>query len=83
MLVRTDKALARTAPDLADPHVSICRAHSFPPYLPVHVGRIEDTARGNRPSFARAARPEVAGPLYDRFCAALEGLGVPVELGVF
>ena len=44
---------------------------------------LADTARGNRPSFARAARPEVAGPLYDRFCAALEGLGVPVELGVF
>jgi D-aminoacyl-tRNA deacylase len=27
-----------------------------------------DTARGNRPSFAAAARPEHAEPLYDRFC---------------
>jgi D-aminoacyl-tRNA deacylase len=27
-----------------------------------------DTARGNRPSFVAAARPEVAEPLYQRFC---------------
>lgn len=27
-----------------------------------------DTARGNRPSFADAARPEQAEPLYERFC---------------
>jgi D-tyrosyl-tRNA(Tyr) deacylase len=44
---------------------------------------IADTARGNRPSFSRAARPEVAEPLYERFCAALRELGVPVEQGVF
>jgi D-tyrosyl-tRNA(Tyr) deacylase len=28
-----------------------------------------DTRRGNRPSFTRAARPEHAEPLYERFCA--------------
>jgi D-tyrosyl-tRNA(Tyr) deacylase len=28
-----------------------------------------DTARGNRPSFVAAARPEVAEPLYERFSA--------------
>jgi D-aminoacyl-tRNA deacylase len=28
-----------------------------------------DTARGNRPSFARAASGEHAEPLYERFCA--------------
>ncbi len=28
-----------------------------------------DTRRGNRPSFTRAARPEHAQPLYERFCA--------------
>jgi D-tyrosyl-tRNA(Tyr) deacylase len=44
---------------------------------------IADTAKGNRPSFARAARPEVAEPLYDAFCAALAAQGVPVARGVF
>jgi D-tyrosyl-tRNA(Tyr) deacylase len=27
-----------------------------------------DTRRGNRPSFMAAARPELAEPLYERFC---------------
>jgi D-aminoacyl-tRNA deacylase len=44
---------------------------------------IADTARGNRPSFADAAPPEEAERLYERFCAALRELGVPVETGVF
>jgi D-tyrosyl-tRNA(Tyr) deacylase len=44
---------------------------------------IADAAKGNRPSFTAAARPEVAEPLYGRFCAALRSLGVPVETGVF
>ena len=44
---------------------------------------IADTAKGNRPSFAGAAPPEEAEPLYDRFCEALRGLGVPVQTGVF
>ena len=44
---------------------------------------IADTERGNRPSFARAARPEQAEPLYERLCNALRVLGVPVETGVF
>ena len=44
---------------------------------------IADTRKGNRPSFAGAARPEVAEPLYERFCDALRGLGVHVETGVF
>jgi D-aminoacyl-tRNA deacylase len=30
-----------------------------------------DARRGNRPSFVAAARPEVAEPLYERFCARL------------
>jgi len=37
-----------------------------------------DTRRGNRPSYVEAARPEVAEPLYDRFCERLDA-----EKGVF
>jgi D-tyrosyl-tRNA(Tyr) deacylase len=44
---------------------------------------IADTAKGNRPSFAGAARPEVAKPLYERFCEELRALGMQVETGVF
>ena len=44
---------------------------------------IADTAKGNRPSFADAAPPKQAEPLYLRFCEELRALGVPVETGVF
>jgi D-tyrosyl-tRNA(Tyr) deacylase len=44
---------------------------------------IADTAKGNRPSFTGAAAPAEAERLYERFCAALRELGVPVEQGVF
>ena len=44
---------------------------------------IADTAKGNRPSFADAARPEQAEPLYRTFCEALTAEGVNVETGVF
>jgi len=44
---------------------------------------IADTAKGNRPSFVAAARPEEAEPLYDAFCSALRELGVEVATGVF
>jgi D-tyrosyl-tRNA(Tyr) deacylase len=44
---------------------------------------IAETAKGNRPSFSNAARPEVAEPLYERFCVALGDQGVHVETGVF
>jgi D-tyrosyl-tRNA(Tyr) deacylase len=39
--------------------------------------------KGTRPDFSKAARPEVAKPLCERFCEALRELGVPVETGVF
>ncbi|HVM17501.1 MAG TPA: D-aminoacyl-tRNA deacylase [Gaiellaceae bacterium] len=44
---------------------------------------IADAAKGNRPSFAGAARPEQAEPLYGRFCEELRALGLAVETGVF
>ncbi len=42
-----------------------------------------DTRRGRRPSFAAAARPEVAAPLVEAVMRELEGLGVTVEGGRF
>ncbi len=44
---------------------------------------LADTAKGNRPSFSAAARPERAEPLYERFAAELRELGIHVETGVF
>jgi D-tyrosyl-tRNA(Tyr) deacylase len=44
---------------------------------------LADTAKGNRPSFAGAAPPDEAERFYERFCAELGGLGVPVGTGVF
>jgi len=44
---------------------------------------IAETGKGNRPSFAAAARPEAALPLYAAFCAALRAQGVAVATGVF
>ena len=42
-----------------------------------------DTARGRRPSWVAAARPEQAEPLVDAFVTALRGLGATVATGVF
>lgn len=42
------------------------------------------TKKGNRPSFLRAARPETAVPLYEKFLSQLESaVNGPVERGVF
>lgn len=42
-----------------------------------------DCAKGRRPNFMAAARPETAEPLYNLFNDALRGWGVPVETGRF
>jgi D-tyrosyl-tRNA(Tyr) deacylase len=55
----------------------------LPLHSPVHVGRSEDTGKRNRPSFSRAAPPEVAEPLYEAFCDALQSEGVGVARGRF
>jgi D-aminoacyl-tRNA deacylase len=39
--------------------------------------------KGTRPDFSKAARPEVAEPIYERFCEALQEHGIHVENGVF
>jgi D-aminoacyl-tRNA deacylase len=39
--------------------------------------------KGTRPDFSKAARPEEAEPLYERFCEALRKAGVGVQTGVF
>jgi len=44
---------------------------------------LANTAKGNRPSFAGAAGADEAERLYERFCAALDELGVGVARGVF
>jgi D-tyrosyl-tRNA(Tyr) deacylase len=42
-----------------------------------------DTARGRRPSWVAAARPEQAEPLVEVFVGALRDLGATVATGVF
>lgn len=42
------------------------------------------TKKGNRPSYIRAAKPDISIPLYNRFCTALsQALGKPVSTGEF
>jgi D-tyrosyl-tRNA(Tyr) deacylase len=42
------------------------------------------TKKGNRPSFMRAAKPDHAQPIYEKFKSTLQAIsGRPVESGVF
>jgi len=42
------------------------------------------TVKGNRPSYMKAARPDVAVPLYEKFIAMVEEqVGKPVGRGIF
>ena len=42
------------------------------------------TVKGNRPSYIKAAKPDVAVPLYEKFLSALEAeLSRPVGKGIF
>ena len=42
-----------------------------------------DTKKGRRPSFVRAAGPEVAVPLYEQFLSECAALGYPPQHGEF
>ena len=42
------------------------------------------TKKGNRPSYIKAAKPDFAIPMYEKFCQQLSAeLGKPVQTGVF
>ena len=42
------------------------------------------TKKGNRPSFIKAARPDIAIPLYEKFISLLPlELGRPIQTGIF
>jgi D-aminoacyl-tRNA deacylase len=42
-----------------------------------------ETDKGNRPSYSRAARPEMAEPLYEYFLKVCRDRGVSVSTGIF
>ncbi|HHX37533.1 MAG TPA: D-tyrosyl-tRNA(Tyr) deacylase [Clostridiaceae bacterium] len=42
-----------------------------------------DARKGNRPSFVKAAKPDVAIPLYERFLDSVRRSGLKVEHGIF
>jgi len=42
-----------------------------------------DTRKGRRPSFTKAAPPEIADPLIDKFAASLQAAGVATQKGEF
>lgn len=45
---------------------------------------LADAAKGNRPSYIHAARPEIAIPLYDLFCKEMsQKIGKSIKTGVF
>ena len=42
-----------------------------------------DCRKGKRPSFDKAAKPEIANEYYEQFVAGCRAKGLPVETGVF
>lgn len=42
------------------------------------------TKKGNRPSYIKAAKPEISAPLYEEFCTEMElAVNKPIQRGVF
>ncbi|NLA62435.1 MAG: D-tyrosyl-tRNA(Tyr) deacylase [Bacteroidales bacterium] len=43
-----------------------------------------NTKKGNRPSYIKAAKPDIAVPMYEKFCKQLElQSGIDIKTGVF
>ncbi len=70
--------------DDADGVMNVSAADAGAPLLVVSQFTLYgDTAKGRRPSWLAAARPEVAEPLVDAVVARLRDLGATVETGRF
>jgi D-tyrosyl-tRNA(Tyr) deacylase len=70
--------------ELNRPHVIACLVILGENTTAVVNVNFVSTKKGNRPSYTRAARPEIAIPLYDAFSRRLtEGLGKAVRTGEF
>jgi D-tyrosyl-tRNA(Tyr) deacylase len=65
----------KTNRSLLDVHGEVLAVSQFTLYA--------ETSRGRRPSFIRAARPELADQLYETFAAGLQAMGVTIARGVF
>lgn len=65
----------RTNRSLADVHGTLLVVSQFT--------LLADTRRGRRPGFSRAAAPELARPLVERFVERLRAHGLHVETGSF
>jgi D-aminoacyl-tRNA deacylase len=64
--------------------MNVSAAESGRPFLVVSQFTLYgSTAKGRRPSWAAAARPEHAAPILDAFVAALRALGAQVATGRF
>ena len=45
---------------------------------------LADVKKGNRPSYIKAAKPEISIPLYEQFCEEMEiAINKPIKRGVF
>ena len=45
---------------------------------------MDSTKKGNRPSYIKAAKPDISVPLYEQFCAEMEiAVNKPIKRGVF
>ena len=48
------------------------------------VTLMASTKKGNRPSYIKAAKPEISVPLYEEFCSEMElAVNKPIQRGVF
>jgi D-aminoacyl-tRNA deacylase len=82
-----EDAGARMNSSLLDLAAAESQTHATPRPLALVISQFTlhaSTAKGTRPSFNAAARPELAKPLYEQFIAQLAtALGRPVATGEF